>query len=333
MSNLKYSPKLDTRNPRSSKVRSPIIRRLWWKEGKQVQQTSNKTSSTNQARTQSCPWCRRRIFACRISRTRRWLRRTLQTTSSSRQRIGPTNGRSRIRLGNKMLNRPRSTGWTSRRRRLLDAGQFLGTRHSKLWWSPLNLQTKTHNCNWGRCIFIKLTYRTVQAKCEQHHEENERPKYAAGHRGNRSWVHHKNQSRTFSGHFLDRSSSGVCHVAQNWKYYESSYEARRGVDYAGQQGISEKNYWSFDVNLIWVRTCRHCCGTCYMKHRLKVLQILAQVKRRLALLHQPTPTISVYRHFKLCFGMFYLRWSNGTEVWTEVVLDSLSWARQSYTPD
>lgn len=96
-----------------------------------------------------------------------------------------------------------------------------------------------------------MTDRTVQSKCQQHHEEDERPEDRSGHSGDGSGVHDEHESWSLSGHVLYGSPGSVGHVAENGEDNKPCYEAGAGVDDTGQQRVPEEGHRTlkpFSVN-------------------------------------------------------------------------------------
>lgn len=86
-------------------------------------------------------------------------------------------------------------------------------------------------------FFTKNNYRAVQAKRQQHHEEYQSPEHGAGHSGNRRRINDEHQSRSLGGDLLNGFSTRMSHVAKHGEYDKSSYEGRRAVNHAREQGV------------------------------------------------------------------------------------------------
>lgn len=89
-------------------------------------------------------------------------------------------------------------------------------------------------------IQIILDYRTIQSKRQEHHEEDQRPKRASGHRRYRRRIHNEHQSRTLGGHLVDVLTRSVCHIAEYREYHKSGTETGHRIDDTRQYGVPKK---------------------------------------------------------------------------------------------
>jgi len=80
------------------------------------------------------------------------------------------------------------------------------------WMWPIDRSTiaSREETKWKRerpwSGYSKVTYRTVESKSEEHHEENESPEGWTWHRGNSFGINNEYQSWSFSRHVLSHNS-------------------------------------------------------------------------------------------------------------------------------
>lgn len=74
-----------------------------------------------------------------------------------------------------------------------------------------------------RNLFI--SYRTVEAQVEQHHEEYQSPKHGARHSRYGRRIDDKHQARPLGGYVLDLPAGHMRHVPQDGEYNETGQKA------------------------------------------------------------------------------------------------------------
>lgn len=79
------------------------------------------------------------------------------------------------------------------------------------------------------CHILFISYRTVEAQVEQHHEEYQSPKHGARHGRYGRRIDDKHQARSLGCHVLDLSAGHVGHVPQDGEYNETGQKARDRV--------------------------------------------------------------------------------------------------------
>lgn len=84
------------------------------------------------------------------------------------------------------------------------------------------------------------------------------------------------------------------------------------------------------LRLKMIRTGRHYCDICCMKHKLAALQNLDREKRKLALQHPPKPKNTGFFFAKISkndtinIHLYYLSMSNHFKVWIQIVSYTVS---------